>query len=231
VLEFSVAGRPDPVTIEPRELVVAGFTATDPDSVRRHIEELIELGVPVPDVTPSFYRLSPGLVTLEPRIEVAGRQTSGEVEPVLVCAGEDWFLTVGSDHTDRDIERTDIERSKAACAKVLSRELVPYDDVAGDWESIRLKAWTGETRTPYQDGLAASLMKVPELLRELEQRCPVELDGLVLFLGTIPLEAPGFVYSDRYALELACPNGGPTIHLAYEVHTNGTPSPGGGSDR
>lgn len=231
MLEFSLAGSGEPVTIEPRELVVAGFTATDPGSVRRHLDELIELGVVVPEETPSFYRLSPDLLTLEPRIVVDGERTSGEVEPVLVCAREDeWFLAVGSDHTDRELERTDIARSKAACAKVLSRELVPYDVAAGEWDAIRLKAWTGAAQSPYQDGLAGALMTVPALLEELKVRCPVELEGLVLFLGTIPLESPGFVYSDRYALEMALPNGGPTLQVSYEVHMNGT-TPGGGTSR
>ena len=232
MLEFALASSGESIAIEPRELVVAGFTATDPEAVRRHLDELIELGVAVPDVTPSFYRLSPELLTLEPRIVVEGERTSGEVEPVLVCASKDeWFLAVGSDHTDRELERTDIEQSKAACAKVLSRELVPYDHAARDWDAIRLKAWTGAARSRYQDGRAGALMTVPALLEQLKERCPVELDGLVLFLGTIPLEAGGFVYSDHYALEMALPNGGPTIHVSYEVHMNGTPTPGGGTSR
>ena len=231
MLEFSVAGSGERVAIEPRELVIAGFTATDPESVRRHIEELIELGVAVPDVTPSFYRVSPELLTLEQRIVVDGDRTSGEVEPALLCADEDeWYLTVGSDHTDRELERTDIEQSKAACAKVLAREVVPYDHAAREWDAISLRAWAGEALSPYQDGLAGSLMTVPTILEQLKERCPVALDGLVLFLGTIPLATPGFVYSDRYALEMALPNGGPTISLSYEVDMNGT-TPGEGTSR
>ena len=64
---------------------------------------------------------------------VGGAGTSGEVEPVVVVAGGEYFLTVGSDHTDRDLERHDIAASKAACTKVIGTTCIPVSGIA-EWD-------------------------------------------------------------------------------------------------
>ena len=63
-------------------LLVAGFTGRDEDSVAEHVQELAELGVPVPDNTPTLYRLDPELAHQTTAAVVSGSNTSGEVEPV-----------------------------------------------------------------------------------------------------------------------------------------------------
>ncbi|MFJ5900842.1 DUF2848 family protein [Streptomyces sp. NPDC093064] len=105
----------DEVTVAPTHLVVAGYTGRDLTAVRHHIEELAAIGVPEPDKIPAFYELDANLLSTNHEIEVDGTATSGEVEPVLIRANGRYYLTVGSDHTYRKLERFDIHASKAAC--------------------------------------------------------------------------------------------------------------------
>jgi 4-hydroxyphenylacetate 3-monooxygenase len=216
-LHFSIVGDGRTVTLAPRSLVVAGYTATDPEVTARHIAELAALGVPAPAETPAFYELPPDLLTSGTRIAVERSETSGEVEPVLLCTDQGCFVTVGSDHTARDIERSDIHRSKLACPKVLASEAIEYEEAVEHWGEIVLRSWTGEARQLYQEGRTASLTPIAELLKRLTKRSAVSLDGLVLFLGTVPLASSNFVFSDTYAMQMSLPGGGPVVEVAYEV--------------
>lgn len=87
-----------------RELVIAGWTGRDEQSLRRHIRELEELGVKPPKTTPIFYRVAANLFTYATEIQVSGPDTSGEVEFVLTRTENDLRVAVGSDHTDRKAE-------------------------------------------------------------------------------------------------------------------------------
>ena len=58
--------------LTPTRLVIAGFTGRERDSVNAHLDELKELGVPVPDSTPVFYELDPTLLTNQEHIAVSG---------------------------------------------------------------------------------------------------------------------------------------------------------------
>jgi hypothetical protein len=100
-LRFHVADV-TPLEIEPKRLVIAGWTGRDRAAIDHHIEELAAIGVPRPTSVPLYYRVAASLLTQASQIEVLGEGSSGEVEPVLVRARSRWWLTVGSDHTDRD---------------------------------------------------------------------------------------------------------------------------------
>src|SRR6185369_7877834 len=106
-----------PVELSPRQLVVAGWTGRDSAAIEHHIHELAAIGVPRPSSVPLYYRLAASLLTQAPQIEVLGPGSSGEVEPVLLRAGGRWWLTVGSDHTDREAERAGVALSKQLCPK------------------------------------------------------------------------------------------------------------------
>jgi hypothetical protein len=119
-----------------------------------------------------------------------------------------------SDHTDRDLERDDIARSKAACPKPVAAEVLPYEPARARWDDLRLCSWTGESGAPYQDGSAAELLPIPELLARLG--APDGAAGLVVFCGTVPLAAGSFVFGDAFRAELALV-GGPRIGLRYRI--------------
>jgi hypothetical protein len=209
-------GRAVPIEFEPRRLFVAGFTGSDRATVAAHIEELEAMGVPCPTETPTFYDLDPMLITGGSAITVDGTETSGEVEPVLFCVGGERYVGVGSDHTSRELERIDIELSKAACPKVVGPHVIPYEDAVACWDRLALRSYVGDEGDLYQEGTAGELLPIPELIELLTARGEELTDGTVLFLGTLSLKAPSFIYSDRWAVEMALPDG-PTLECTYEV--------------
>jgi hypothetical protein len=208
------------VRLRPDRLVVAGYTGRDEASVRAHIDELAAIGVPAPPSVPMFYDLSPDLVTTADVVDVAGTMTSGEVEPVLVRSAGHWYLGVGSDHTDRDLEREDIATAKAQCPKPLGTTLLPVsgDPVSGAFDA-RWDAATARAEADgvaYQDGGVAALRTPSDLLPRLF----AELDGagdgdLVVFTGTLPLIGGTFRAAASWRLALTVPIDGTAVTLTH----------------
>lgn len=222
-LMLASGARPRQIDFEPRALTVAGFTGRDSAAVMAHVEELADLGVPAPVEVPTFYSLPCTLLTTASLISVNSQQTSAEVEPVLFCADGELYVGVGSDHTARDLERVNIRRSKAACPKVIGMEVVSYREAVAVWDEIELRTRAGADIDLYQEGRASDLLPIPVVIEEMRQRGHELVDGTIIFLGTVPLKAKTFVYSDRWTLELSLP-AGPTLACSYEVAFADQPS-------
>ncbi|MGI5170928.1 DUF2848 family protein [Spirillospora sp. CA-253888] len=213
---LKVAGSGEDLVLRPERLIVAGYTARDEAAVAEHIAELAAIGVPPPPTVPAFYDLDPALLTAAAVVEVAGPATSGEVEPVIVRQGGRHFLAVGSDHTDRALERDDIAASKAACPKPIGGTVLEIgtDLEAVDWEGSTVRS--SVDGRPYQQGALAALRRPAELLRKLTDALgPVDGD-LVLYCGTLPLLAETFVHGTRWRMDLRLP-GGPLLSHTYET--------------
>ncbi|HWD03789.1 MAG TPA: DUF2848 family protein [Amycolatopsis sp.] len=208
-LAFTVAGTGETVTIGDFDLVVAGYTGRDEAAVKHHIDELAAIGVPPPDSVPAFYELDAELATQDATISVSGTNTSGEVEPVLVRAGGKLYLTVGSDHTDRDIETASVKNSKAACPKPLGTTVVAVENP--DWDAILAESTVDGVR--YQHG-PLSALRIPTDVLEL--RGGSDSRDLVMFCGTLPLIDGKFVPGRTWTLSLALP-GGPELTHTYSV--------------
>lgn len=185
MLRFAIGGG-EAVEMQPRQLVIAGWTGRDPESIRHHIDELAAIGVPRPSTVPLYYRVAASLLTQAQQIEVLGAGSSGEVEPVLVRARDRWWLTVGSDHTDRDAERAGVALSKQLCAKPLASQAWAWDALAARADTIGLRSdiFEGGRWVRYQDGSLRSIRPLEHLLAGLPAELPVG-DGLVMFCGTL----------------------------------------------
>jgi len=205
------------LTLEPRELVIAGWAGRDRAAVDHHIEELAAIGVPRPSSVPLFYRVAAALLTQSDAIACVGDTSSGEVEPVVFSHGGRWWLTVGSDHTDRKVESYSVALSKQACAKPVARHAWPLDSVLERLDTLRLTSWIEEDgrERMYQDGTLAALLPAPDLLaRYLAGRSPPE--GLVMSCGT--LGAIGGVRpSTAFRMALEDPQAGRSIGHAYRT--------------
>lgn len=177
----------DTVVFTARRLLVAGFTGRDAAAVDAHIRELAEIGVPVPDAVPALYQPTVDLLQQTPVIAVGGPNTSGEVEPVVFRHEGRDYLTVGSDHTDRDVETVDIERSKGAATKPIGTTCVAVEHIE-DWDELELRARQDDV--DYQKGTTGELRTLSSLLEHLIGTGAELEDGDVLFLGTVPTIGP-----------------------------------------
>lgn len=202
--------------IEVSRVFIAGFTGRERAAVQEHIDELAQLGVPVPQRTPAFYTVDPALLTTGDSIEVEGSFTSGEIEPVIVVHEGRWWLTAGSDHTDRDLERSGIEVSKRACPKPIADQLVPLDEVDA-WDSLELTSWVDEEDGVYQRGTLGQILPLDAILAELAVEDIALRDGDVLFLGTVPVADGALRPSEVFRGELTDPAAAHRIRLQYRT--------------
>ena len=206
--------------VEPRQLVIAGWTGRDRAAIDHHIEELAAIGVPRPSSVPLYYRVAASLLTQSSQIEVLGGDSSGEVEPVLVRAQGRWWLTVGSDHTDRDAERAGVALSKQLCAQPLASLAWAWDGVASRADAIALRSeiFEGGRWVRYQDGTLASIRPLTQLIAGLPADAPVA-DGLVLFCGTLGAlpDATGRGVRPAARMRLQLIDGDRTLTHEYET--------------
>lgn len=184
------------------ELVIAGWTGRDEAALTKHIRELEEIGVKPPKTTPIFYRVSASLFCHSTEIQVCGPDTSGEVEFVLIRTTTDLRVAVGSDHTDRKAETIGVSLSKQLCAKPVSVESWPYDEVKPHWERLVLRSYIVENRgiALYQEG-PVTTMRSPEDLISRYGELPV---GYAMFCGTLAAKG-GIRGGARFRMELEDP--------------------------
>jgi hypothetical protein len=218
-LSFNVvdrAGQSRTESIEVSRLTIAGWAGRDQAAIEHHIAELAELGVKRPSTTPCFYRLGAQLLTQAEQIEVVGVKSSGEAECVLLQTQAGLLVTIGSDHTDREVEAYGVTVSKQVCPKPLARDAWRFDDVAGHWDQLELRAYAlanGERRV-YQQGSVASLLPAADLLA----RAPLA-SGAAMFCGTLAVQGGivGMADGDALELELHDPVLNRTLRHAYRV--------------
>jgi hypothetical protein len=218
-LTFHVLGTDETLTVSSFDLVIAGYTGRDSAAVQHHIDELAAQGIAPPERVPMFYPVAADTATQQENCIVPSSQTAGEAEPVLIRAASRLFLAVGSDHTDRELERESVARSKQACVKPLSRSVIPVD-ADSDWDAMRLRSWVDGVL--YQDGPMSALRVPVETLAQWES----EVGGgggsgsgsgsIIMFGGTVPLLHGTFVFGRDWTVQLALPDG-TTLDHRYRV--------------
>ncbi len=199
----------------PEALVVIGYAGRDRAAVEHHIDELAALGVPRPASIPLFMAFSPGLIAQEPSMAVTGANTSGEAEIVVVVDGDEAFVTVGSDHTDRDLEAVHMIASKAVCPKPVAASGWAASAVGDRWEDLWLRSRI-DGGVLYQDGSAAMNRHPLELVATIPWAGSPP-GCFVAFTGTVPVIGD-IRPSDTFSAELSGP-GLPPIKLSYRVET------------
>lgn len=202
----------------PQRLVIAGYTGKDQEAVKKHIEELKELGVPAPPKVPMLYDLSPELLQAAETITAVKNESSGEAEVVLFDIDGTWYVGLGSDHTDRVLEAVSVQKSKQVCAKPVAAEVWKLSEVADHWDKIEMKSWVqvnGEERL-YQSGTLQEFLNPKELL-EIVAREGYASPGMALFCGTLALIDGEFRYGAPFRAELHDPVLQKTLRLCYQV--------------
>lgn len=215
-MNFRVDGKE--IDWEPKNLIIAGYTAKDQAALRAHIEELAKIGVPAPQTVPMIYQLSPELLSTESEITTVRNDSSGEAEVVLLNIRGEWYVGIGSDHTDRVLEATSIQKSKQVCAKPISNELWPLSSIEDYWDEIQLKSWysiNGEVQL-YQSGQLGEFLSPKELIQIVESR-GYSTSETALFCGTPPIISNEFLYGEEFKAKLYNPRDNKKINLAYQT--------------
>jgi hypothetical protein len=187
-LSFSIAsaGATSTLAVDIDHFVIAGWAGRDAAAIEHHIEELAAIGVPRPSAVPLFYRVAANQLTQDETVQVAGPDSSGEVEVLLFSHAGRSYVSLTSDHTDRKLEAHSVALSKQLCAKPVARAAWPLEEVLPHWDSLRIVSTIVEDgrEVTYQDGTLDSLRDV----RDLAQRhCgqPQLPEGMAMSCGTV----------------------------------------------
>jgi len=199
-------------------LVCGGWVGRDHKALQAHIDELAQLGIPGPSRIPIYMNFSTYLLTTDDEITVVSSKSSGEVEYVLLCQGEEVWVSVGSDHTDRDVETKSIPGSKQMYAKCLAPECWLLAEVKDQWDDLILRCWVfkGTEKLLYQEAPLASILGPQELLEKMPDAGKMKGKGIVLFSGTIATKS-GLIYGEAYELEMEDPVLKRSIRYQYKV--------------
>jgi hypothetical protein len=173
-------------SVAPTALVVAGWTGRDVAAIEHHIEELAALGVPRPSSVPLYYRVAAQLLTQSPAIEALGDQSSGEAEPVFFFSQGEWWLSVASDHTDRQVESYSVAVSKQMCAKPVAAVAWRWRDLQAHQDDVELhsRIFEGGRWVDYQRGTLASIRPLAAL-RDGMPGAGAAPEGLFMTCGTL----------------------------------------------
>jgi hypothetical protein len=207
-----------PLSFSVHKLYLGGWAGRSRQDVQHHIDELVKLGIPAPTAVPILMPMPRHLVITDSQIEVRDGVASGEVEYVLLFDGQSLYVTVGSDHTDRAIERVDIAKAKQLYPNVIAPTAWPYDEVRDHWDALELSCWveTNGRFALYQQGRLAALRSAESWLETLRER-RLLVPGTVLFSGSLPTLAGDLICGDAYRFRLTDPIRGRTLEQSYRV--------------
>lgn len=210
--------------VETRSLVMdscvaAGYTGRNQSSVQAHINELKEMGVATPYAIPALYWISPTRLTQHPQLLVVGNRTSAEVEFFLAAdADKTQYVTVASDHTDRELEAVSVGKSKQVCDKILGDVFWRLDDVADHWDSIELssKVFKDDKWIPYQKGKLADILHFTDLLSIIAAD-PPSGKAPALLSGTLPIIDGETLYTSACEISMTDPILNRSITKSYRI--------------
>ena len=204
--------------------VAAGYTGRDQKAVMEHIKELEILGVPAPQKVPAMYWIDPERISISKTLYVIGKKTSGEVEFFFAKdKNGEAYITVASDHTDREIEKESISKAKQMCSKIIAENCWKVSDIRDHWDNIIIRAKIKkEDNSPeilYQEGPLSKIL-LPEKLEEIcEQDNPSKEGNVAIFSGTLPLISNEIIFAKIYQLIIFDPILKREISHTYRVFT------------
>lgn len=209
-----------PVAVPVSGVYNFGYAGRDQESVREHVRELQDRGVPAPKIVPALYPMGADGVTTGSTITVFGDQTYGEVEYALINSAMGWLVTVASDHTDAVIETASVSRAKRCCPDVLAGRAWRLADVADRFDELELVSEYVAGRNGgavlVQRGLCGTLLAPATLLEILTHRLGRRPpDGTLILSGTIGGDPPPGM--EEWHMRLHDPGGRADLRLNYHV--------------
>ena len=215
----SPTSAPLTTTLHMDSCVAAGYTGRDQKTVQAHIEELSKMGVSTPYATPALYWISPARLTNADSVLVVGDQTSPEVEFFLAQDNEGTlYVTVASDHTDRELEAVSVGKAKQICDKVLGDYFWKVDDVAGHWDQIEIDSQVQDKGKwiVYQAGTLGQILHYTELLKIIKSDSPAGKRSALLS-GTIPIIGGDTIFTSACKITMRDPVLNREIVKSYHI--------------
>lgn len=202
------------------KIVNAGYAGRNQEEVKRHIDELKELGVPAPDSVPTYYPKPATLITYGDVLEVADTDNSGEAEFVILVGKDDIYIAAGSDHTDRNLEATSvIRKAKQMCPNVISRAVWRLSDVEDHWDDILMRAWiNNDPKEVYQEAKLSALLAPGDLIERVRPLVGGDLVGTAIYSGTVATIGE-IRFSDRFDMALIDTVRGSNLYCGYNIKT------------
>lgn len=213
----SRAGR-RPLHFRLERLYNLGFAMHDQALIQAHIDEMAKEGIRVHGEFPLIMQLSDWIATTAGEVTVQRGHTSGEVEFVLLRNADGAWLGLGSDHTDRELERTDIPWSKQVCPNVIAPTVWPLAEVTDHWAHLEMACDVvedGQVRA-YQRTTLDPFMRPAEIVERVRARIPASA-GDAFFSGTVATVDGQLRFAHEWRLRLTDPVLGRSIEHRYRV--------------
>ena len=182
-----------------------------------HQEEVARAGVTIAlhVSAPRIYPIDTFAMTTEDSIGVHGLRTSGEVEIVLVMTDR-LYVGVGSDHTDRDLERGSIVWSKQVNPNILAPTLWDFEEIAGHWDDCVMRSRVDGRL--YQDVGVNAFLSPQDILKIMKERVPgLPARDFVIFCSTIVALDKEIGFGQRWQFEMEDPVLSRKISHTYQV--------------
>ncbi len=214
-----------PLQFEVKLHINGGFASRDQVAAQRTLDEMKREGINIPvKKTPIFWPKLTNRITTSNIIEVlAGSKSCGEVEATILLGKgkeKEIYIAVGSDHSDRELEKHDMVISKQMYPNVISKRVWRYEDVKQNWDAMVLRAWTVEAdgkRTLYQEAKMNSLMTIEDFLDKAKEHIQGDIAGAVILMGTIPTLGGKLVFTPGFECELADEKAKKKLTCAYTI--------------
>jgi hypothetical protein len=212
-------GRLEQRTIRLDRMYNFGSATRNADDAVAHQEEVAKAGIGIAfDIpAPRVYPISPHNVVTDGEVCVHNAETSGEVEIVLLNDDGELLVGVGSDHTDRALERTSIVWSKQAYPNVVARRFWPFRDVRDHWDELVVESWVDGRQ--YQRVGVATFLHPDDMMAALQRRVPALPARFMLFSGTYVSVDKALGFGGRWRIAMSDPTRGRCLDHTY-VLTN-----------
>jgi 4-hydroxyphenylacetate 3-monooxygenase len=182
-----------------------------------HQEEVAKEGIRIAlDIpAPRIYPIGTHALTTGGEAEAQSSHSSGEVEIVLLFADQ-LYVGVGSDHTDRALEKTSIPWSKQVTPNVLAPTMWPFEAMRARWDDCVMRSWVDGRL--YQDVPVAAFLHPDDVLRILRARVPrMPARDVLVFCGTIVSLDKALGFGKRWEIEMEDPGAKRSIRHGYDV--------------
>lgn len=215
---FYIDGDPlKKVDFKVKRVLNGGWAARNQADLKKHIDELAELGVAGPKEIPTFYPLLADKLCLDNQLEVMGTGNSGEVEFVILYTPQGLLVGLGSDHTDRDLEKFSIPKAKLSYPNIMSPNVWRYEDIVDHWDELEMRSSIGHNGDVlYQNGTLADLMRPEELMTKAEALIKGDPVGTVLYSGCLSMLGE-IAFSEDFHMELVDKVRNRTISHSYHI--------------